>query len=327
MELLSKKNSDCLKGIFAIAILFHHLCGRTGIGSTIGLGPIYTALGYWAVSVFLFISGYGLAYSFDKKPNYSRNFISTKLLHLYILQLIFILIYYLLRTIFMIQPTNMSLLNSLFLGKTIISNGWYLQVIILFYFIYYIVSHFKQQFTRISILFIVTFMYVITCKYAGLSSTWYETAFCFPLGVLVYNNRIQNSQTYKSVTKWFVIAILVIMFSTSFVFSLLLPSCHVFLKIITSATFAILVVYSSNLLNIQNVITNWLRKYYLGIYLFQGCAFILLRNHLWYIHNHYLFFIMAICITLILAYFIQPAIEKLITLMKNKVKISKSYEI
>ena len=324
MELLSKNNSDCLKGIFAIAILLSHLCGRTGIGSLIGLGPIYTALGYWAVSVFLFISGYGLAYSFDKKPNYSRNFISTKLLHLYILQLIFILLYYLLRTIFMIQPTNMSLLNSLFFGETIISNGWYLQVIILFYLIFYIISHFKRYYTRICILFIVTLLYIVICNYVGLSSTWYETAICFPLGVLIYNNRIPISQTYKSHTRWFVFSILVILFSISFLLSLLLSDYHVFFKITTSIFFAFLVVYSSNLLYIQNKITNWLKKYYLGIYLFQGCAFILLRNNLWYIHNHYLYFLMSIFITLISAYFIQPTIEKLVVTINKFIKLKGS---
>lgn len=56
----SRSQTECLKGIFALGIVICHLCSRTGLGSSIGLGPIYTALGYWGVSIFLFISGYGL---------------------------------------------------------------------------------------------------------------------------------------------------------------------------------------------------------------------------------------------------------------------------
>lgn len=56
----SRSQTDCLKGVFAIGILICHLCSRTGLGSSVGLGPIYTALGYLSVSVFMFITGFGL---------------------------------------------------------------------------------------------------------------------------------------------------------------------------------------------------------------------------------------------------------------------------
>lgn len=62
MEIMefNKQQTDSLKGIFAIMVVLCHVCSRCGLGANIGLGPIYTALGYWGVSIFLFISGYGL---------------------------------------------------------------------------------------------------------------------------------------------------------------------------------------------------------------------------------------------------------------------------
>ena len=41
---LSRENTDCLKGICAIMVVICHVCSRTNIGASIGLGPIYTAL-------------------------------------------------------------------------------------------------------------------------------------------------------------------------------------------------------------------------------------------------------------------------------------------
>ena len=60
MNRFTLTQTNSLKGLFAIGVVLSHLCSRTGLGSSIGLGPIYTALGYWGVSVFLFISGFGL---------------------------------------------------------------------------------------------------------------------------------------------------------------------------------------------------------------------------------------------------------------------------
>lgn len=57
----TKDKSDILKGLFVIVILLSHLFNRTGIESALGLGLVYTALGYLGVSVFLFISGLGSA--------------------------------------------------------------------------------------------------------------------------------------------------------------------------------------------------------------------------------------------------------------------------
>lgn len=62
----NKNQTNHLKGIFAIGVVVCHLCSKTGLTSSIGLGPIYTALGYWSVSVFMFISGYGLIAQYQR---------------------------------------------------------------------------------------------------------------------------------------------------------------------------------------------------------------------------------------------------------------------
>lgn len=63
IDYLSRETTDCLKGICALMIVLCHVCSRTGIGVSIGLGPILNAIGYCGVSGFMFVSGYGLSCS------------------------------------------------------------------------------------------------------------------------------------------------------------------------------------------------------------------------------------------------------------------------
>lgn len=105
----------------------------------------------------------------------------------------------------------------------------------------------------LEVLYTVNVLYVILCKHLGLSSTWYETALCFPLGVFIYNYRKLICQTYKKTTKWFICLFLAIVFSILFVVSLLVSeNYHIIFKICSSAFFAFQVIYISNLVSVEN---------------------------------------------------------------------------
>ena len=63
---LSKENGNCLKGICALMVLICHTCSQSGFLMLpgVGVGAVITAFGYWGVSVFFFLSGYGLVKKF-----------------------------------------------------------------------------------------------------------------------------------------------------------------------------------------------------------------------------------------------------------------------
>ena len=68
---LSKEISVCLKGLFAITVLLHHLYQHAheqiGILSNIIVSGILQFSGAWSVSMFFFFSGYGLMSSYKMK--------------------------------------------------------------------------------------------------------------------------------------------------------------------------------------------------------------------------------------------------------------------
>lgn len=53
-DYLSKNNSDCIKGLFALCVLLHHIYQGSGLfrGSILGMG--LQALGYLSVAMFFF---------------------------------------------------------------------------------------------------------------------------------------------------------------------------------------------------------------------------------------------------------------------------------
>jgi membrane-bound acyltransferase YfiQ involved in biofilm formation len=58
-EFLSKSSTDCIRGICIVVIILHHIAQRM-------LNPVllkpYEHFGYLSVSIFFFLSGYGLWY-------------------------------------------------------------------------------------------------------------------------------------------------------------------------------------------------------------------------------------------------------------------------
>ena len=60
-DYFNKQQTESLKGLMAVLILIHHIYQHVLIGGDYPLFDfIMRSLGYYAVSIFLFISGYGL---------------------------------------------------------------------------------------------------------------------------------------------------------------------------------------------------------------------------------------------------------------------------
>lgn len=81
LKYLSKEQTDCLKGLFAILVLVHHLYQHSGLISNLYLGVLFNSLGYFAVAIFLFLSGFDLEISYKKNgQEYLRGFVRSKII-------------------------------------------------------------------------------------------------------------------------------------------------------------------------------------------------------------------------------------------------------
>lgn len=331
---LTRSNTDCFKGICAIMVVLCHVCSRTGIGASIGLGPIYSAFGYWGVSGFMFMSGYGLICSLSNSSNGGRDYLSTfirnRVIPIYCLMVILVVIYYVLKLLLSPEsPTAMELIPSFFFGKTVISFGWYLQSIVLIYLLFYVAANLVIKYCRKPLgmpiclsVGIGLLIYVALCLVMGLGSTWYETSFSFLAGVAVacYREPIDKWLSSKRRTiLTFLICIMV--FLSCFMLGsgqYLHGAIKIIFKMLSSVFFCFTWLAFMRLVSLENPVTAFLGNLYLEIYIIQGAIYLLLRNKYWSLEPEWLFFVIAITLVIVVGKLIKPLTTLFMKTVKNK---------
>jgi len=172
-DYLGVESTTGLKGFLALGIVFHHL------SQWVTTGMEFSNFGYmgtYIVSVFFFLSGYGLYVQNEKKENYLDNFLVKRLSKILTPFIIISSIYLIYRSI------NGQVLSSSFFidlfkkGSTVIYNGWFVDIIILMYIFFYISF---RVFTNKTIAILVNTLFIIslaviqsTGTIALLHSTW-----------------------------------------------------------------------------------------------------------------------------------------------------------
>lgn len=186
-DFLDKNNTDNIKGFAIICIIFHHIVQKI---SNPGILMPFKGVGYLFVSIFFFLSGYGLVISYMKKDNYLNNFFIKRLSKIYIPFVIVNSINLLMNTFILeIEYTAKEFIFNL-TGINLMSSAmWYLVSIIFWYIVFYIVLKNLPKSKVSSVMFGVGICYFIICYCLGLSKNWYDTAFTFPMGVFVGLNK------------------------------------------------------------------------------------------------------------------------------------------
>lgn len=181
LEFLSKPTTNCVKGLCILIIIFHHV--SLTMRNPALIKP-FTLVGYLAVSLFFFLSGYGLMFSFLNKDNYLSNFFSKRLSKVYlpfvvVNALTLIAIYFSSNTKYSVADIILYILGI----KLIDSALWFVKSIILFYIVFYIAFKFFKKDTGCFLLVIYSIIYSIVCYSLSLSSWWFNAVLCFPIGI------------------------------------------------------------------------------------------------------------------------------------------------
>lgn len=195
-----KEKSFPLRGILAVLIVLHHITFEI---DTFLLKPFHS-WGAPIVSMFFFISGYGLMTSYQVKgENYLSGFIKHRLIDS-------ILIPYLLALLlFRFIATGLPNIHDaawllMTRGITTLPHSWYVFAILILYIFFYVTCRLmKGKY----ILLVVT---LLSCVYAwgvwrlGYARCWYISVLAFPTGIAYaqYSSYLL-SQMYR-VTRWIV---------------------------------------------------------------------------------------------------------------------------
>ena len=317
---LSKNISVCLKGFFAIMVLCHHLSQHSGILSGTLVGSVFQFMGAWAVSMSFFFSGYGLMSSYIiKGRRYVLDFPKKRILPFYFICVLLIGIYSLERLIIGYPLTTRAIFDSFFFFRTVISNGWYLQTILLFYIAFYIIFILPiKDNAKIFTVFIFALAYILVCNLLKLSLTKYEATFSFLFGMIwckykkIIDKTFLKHNFFEFIISFCVfVGIMAVFFLnknqavkySSKMFSLVAFN--------TVAVFAEIIILTVNQKIIHNNILKKIGEISLEIYVFQGFFINLFHSKILYINNAYVYIIAVILCTVILSIIINPLFKSI----------------
>lgn len=322
---ITKEDSEEIKGFFAIGVLIHHLYQYSGVlqGTLFGFG--LQSLGYLSVSIFFFLSGYGLSAAFSQKGKvYVDNFVINKIIPFYIKNIILIAIY--LCFFYLINmPVDINIVISSFLfGKTVIVNGWYIQATILLYVIFYIsFKGNKSKAWSYGLLVAGIVIFFLLCNCLGLSQTWYEAVVAFLIGV-VYFEYVKKSKM-KLCQRWKRCCVLLFLFLVSFVLGNIIDrNIRILFKMLSSIFFPLLIILIKQVIPYHFCGAKKICTISFEIYTIQGLFLVLYKQ--FSIHTEPILYIVLVVLSTILAAFFFHLLLENITdswkvLVRKKKKI------
>lgn len=306
-EHMSKQNTEYYKGIFAIGILLHHVSQRTNTG--ILFHDIFNIMGSIAVSVFFFISGYGLQKSFLKSSDYSKGFLKKRLSKVLVPYLVITFVRWIecffCGTVYSVKDVVLAVVN----GVPIVPFSWYIISIILWYIVYWaLMKIFKQNYLGMVLgAFIVYIAYALTCIKLGYGIWWYIATPAIILGMVwaIFETKIIRS--LKSNTKRFWIIYIICFFCLIFLLSkadsvvsiLNFENSDNIIFTLRNILITLCFVLSTLKFKIGNRGLSFLGKISFEIYLVQG---LLIEGPRWGINNEFIWVTYIITATIIVAY-------------------------
>lgn len=299
-RLCEKRNlTDLVKLIAAIAVVVCHLF------TFYMHNPAWAAesqFGSLSVSIFFFLSGYGLMCSYSLKgKKYLEGFCIHRISKIIIPLLTAYIIY--IPILRLINHTGgvIEAIQRLFSSNPLLPYSWYVTEITLLYLLFYLVMRFIPRYKLPALSLAIVFM-LAGMLLAGLPHWRINASPCFIIGLWYYKYEHPIMNQMNKVKKWHFIT-LILLFLCTYRLDIVQDHIQILSRwrytyasfYLVNILFILLVLYILQKVNFGKNIKVTQNCYY-EIYLMQGTVFLLLDTM---IHNRLLFFILAIVSTII----------------------------
>ncbi len=188
---LSPENTKALKGLLSVLVVLHHLYQRIATGLLL---PLFDNVGVLCVSLFFFLSGYGLQKSYDSKPGYRRSILRRRIPSVLVPYICLTLIYWLFSGIGGQFLTPGQMLGAFRRGLPVDSYSWYILCILYLYFGFWLSLTLcpENRASRIGLLLLACLGWAALCRKLGYGGYWYNAVILFPAGALyaAYESRV-----------------------------------------------------------------------------------------------------------------------------------------
>ena len=181
-DALAPNNTKALRLVLIVAIFIFH--------AGIHMGFLTPDLGHVCVSVFFFLSGYGLEYSLANKPDYASGFLHRRVLGLMIQ-------YWIIMTVLAVFVFTIHRSWDQFLSEFTATFGvplWYITELIAFYIVFYLSMFIRDRRKALLLISAGTLFVMFVLWYHFNSDLYYRSGLCFVLGAAwyVYRGSVSN---------------------------------------------------------------------------------------------------------------------------------------
>ena len=189
VEGLNKENTEALKGLAILLIILHHI---TQALESPGLMSPFIGFGYMGVAIFFFLSGYGLSMSGLAKRNYTDSFFRRRIFRVWLPYVLVNIVS--LGVAIVCYHQSYSIHGFIFYALGIrMFDGvtWFVYAIMFFYLLFYLCFNYFSVKHAILALFTCVFLYASILHFFHFGANLINSAFAFPLGVLIAHAKMQ----------------------------------------------------------------------------------------------------------------------------------------
>ena len=280
--------------------------------------------------------------SYLKKENYLKDFWNKRIMKiviLYIIAIIFTILAYLLTR----QLSLRKIFNSLVEGEPVVRFSWYVLAIIILYIVFYLSAKFLKKKKMINIaVFGGTILYcIVVNNILGFNNWWVNSCFAFFIGIYWASYKEKYAITLEEKNKIIRYAIMLSIILFAIIGIQFLTSGYAIMDIINDTDLAddimrepipvininiiciaLLFVLFTILekMRLNDKVFTFLGNISFEIYLYHGLVMYLLRNPRFYCRIDYLYVILVIGLSIILAKLMNIANNKIYNFYLNKVE-------
>lgn len=305
ITILSKEKTSAVKGILAILIVVHHFsttCDVSGFSEFRRWGAII-------VSLFFFMSGYGLGRSITLKGKaYLSNFLSHRLWKSVILPYAIALIIFLVYLNVDVPDAN-TIIGYWSRGLTLLPNAWFIVALALMYLGFYFIKKSSSRCHEVK-MFIYTLVYIILVYSIDFERCWYVSEFMFPLGMLYAdkeNELVALLNRFRA--RIWLIPMMMGITCICFIMQTIVSSIIAYMALTIALVF---VMTSTEVERIGKIgVFSFLSAISYEIYLCHGVAMKMCRGKYFNITDDWMFVIAVVALTLILASVVKFIVSRL----------------
>ena len=318
-DFLSVESGKSIRGLLALIIVLHHLANRFSASESGIVFNLFNHVGFLAVSIFFFISGYGLQKQHIEKENYSKGFLLKRLPTVLIPYIVVNLIYWAMSFLYKKPLGILNILTGLVDGSPVVAHSWYIISIIVFYIAFALLMAICKKRHGLMLILASAFyvVYAFVCIMLDYGAWWYNTAFVLIFGMVwaVYEKQIMS---FLKKRYWIVGVIWSVAFAVMFVVASLLPPLEFPINsILASAFFSVLALLVFAKIKFENPILKFFGKISLELYLCHEILIVLFRSNVCFIENNLIYSLLSITCALICAWLLNIANSKLLAIYKK----------